>query len=103
MAIMNGAGGKKMNPFLTSTLLQCKEKHDECIQPNSKKGFLCGTVVVDRYPSCTCPKTKEATYPMSVCICPADYDPKCGANGITYSNACQANCAGVEVEKDGEC
>ncbi len=36
------------------------------------------------------------------CICPANYDPVCGSNGITYSNSCVAECEGVTWET-GEC
>ena len=35
--------------------------------------------------------------------CPAVDMPVCGCNGITYSNACEANMAGVSVDSDGTC
>lgn len=34
-------------------------------------------------------------FTVSNCNCPPNYDPVCGADGITYNNACLANCAGV--------
>jgi len=37
------------------------------------------------------------------CLCPAVALPVCGVDGITYVNACQAACAGIEVAFDGPC
>ncbi len=40
---------------------------------------------------------------VPACDCPAVWAPVCGADGETYGNACEAGCAEVEVEFEGEC
>lgn len=37
------------------------------------------------------------------CFCADIYLPVCGCNDITYSNACQAACAGIIDYTTGEC
>ncbi|RYF90975.1 MAG: hypothetical protein EOO03_02490 [Chitinophagaceae bacterium] len=37
------------------------------------------------------------------CMCTMQYDPVCGCNNVTYSNACTASCAGVKSFTKGAC
>lgn len=37
------------------------------------------------------------------CMCTMQYDPVCGCNEKTYSNACVAECHGITNYVKGEC
>lgn len=41
--------------------------------------------------------------PKEGCGCLALYDPVCGCNNKTYSNPCDAECAGISSYKKGVC
>ena len=37
------------------------------------------------------------------CICTMDYNPVCGCDGVTYSNACMAECNSITEYSEGAC
>ncbi len=53
-------------------------------------------------------KTEENGYlpagqPYLECPCNYKFNPVCGANGITYANACRATCKRISIAAFGEC
>lgn len=41
--------------------------------------------------------------PTGECLCAEVYAPVCGADGVSYGNACEASCAAVGIDHDGVC
>lgn len=68
-------------------------------------GLRCGSSEVCAVPSsngqCPGPRAYGTCQPQR--LCPQIFDPVCGCNGKTFSNACSAAAAGVAVQYDGEC
>jgi len=60
--------------------------------------------------TCTAPFTcdgnltcRDGDCVEDTCTCTQQYDPVCASNGHTFSNACFAGCAGVDIAHIGEC
>jgi hypothetical protein len=68
-------------------------------------GNVCpdGMVCVPDDPAQCGPGTGPGTCQRRPTMCPAVYDPVCGCDGNTYSNACAAGVAMISVVHLGEC
>ena len=52
----------------------------------------------------SCNKTEDYKEKVKEdCVCTMQYDPVCGCNNKTYSNACSAQCHGITKYVKGEC
>jgi hypothetical protein len=60
-------------------------------------------VPVDRPPDAPADMGPPDVRSDGSCVCPRIYRPVCGVDGRTYSNNCEANCAGIAIAHDGAC
>lgn len=51
----------------------------------------------------SCNKDECKENPKTDCFCTEQYDPVCGCNNKTYSNACFAQCDGIDQYTSGTC
>lgn len=51
----------------------------------------------------SCKKDECKENPKRDCFCTEQYDPVCGCNNKTYSNACFAQCDGIDQYSNGTC
>jgi hypothetical protein len=73
----------------------------ECVQGACTSNADCPDTEYCNFPGGTCGPTGQCEARPEVCI--QVFDPVCGCDGQTYSNACVAASAGVSVAHEGEC
>lgn len=64
------------------------------------------TVGIFLFCACSPSKTNDRACKEAAkkdCVCTMQYDPVCGCDNVTYSNACMANCEGVQRYTKGAC
>ncbi len=82
------------------------ENNGTCGEPSTCGGTAGNTCEEGEFckrPEGECSDDDEGVCTANPPSCPTNFDPVCGCNGTTYSNACLADAAGVTVSAEGEC
>eukprot|EP00090_Calanus_glacialis_P011424 TRINITY_DN19831_c0_g1_i1.p1 TRINITY_DN19831_c0_g1~~TRINITY_DN19831_c0_g1_i1.p1 ORF type:complete len:107 (+),score=24.31 TRINITY_DN19831_c0_g1_i1:179-499(+) len=100
------------SPCTNTAVPQCEYGKECCCgECSSSIVYQCmeGTWAAYMTDFCEIPSCEAAGRPTNStsapadCVCIALYSPVCGVDGQTYSNSCEAGCAGVGVQCQGEC
>lgn len=94
LAIKNGVSVDAFGECNDVTVIEC----------GGLQGLQCAEGEFCNYADGSCGAADQ----LGVCeviptACDDVFDPVCGCDDQTYSNACEANAAGVSVVSDGEC
>lgn len=77
----------------------CESSGDSC---GGFAGATCDRGDWCDYGGCPTPDAIGSCEPRPM-FCTDVYDPVCGCNGVTYSNSCEAEAAGMNIRSRGEC
>jgi hypothetical protein len=99
-----GCDGRTYENFCTARASGVGVSHyGPCEAPCRAHQTTCGSGEICKRPDGDCARQAEGVCMERPGSCPAVLAPACGCDGITYSNACIADAAGITVVAQGPC